>query len=151
MSEAAERLQGAIRVALGKGIEKVDEDGGDLLRRAAKRVGNYLEEHEDDAGVRSLALQGVAKIEAKADRIADAAAGELRELLTQGFKALDADYLEGLRELSYQERRKLFRQITKEEAKAAKARAERLAFLAELLEDLGEVALQLLPLLIAAL
>ena len=121
------------------------------LVEAADVAADWLHVNAVDDELQVHALQAVDKIKAAAPRLAETGTDELRELLSTGFGAQAAGFPEGIRELAYRERRKLFRAVTVEETKAARLRAERLDFLAELLEDLGSIALKVLPLLIAAL
>ena len=101
--------------------------------------------------LQGLTLQALGKVKAAAPRLAETSSAELRELLATGFKAIDAGYPEGIRKLAFLERRELFRAVTVEETQLARLRAERLDFLADLLVELGVIAVKVLPLLIAAL
>ena len=121
------------------------------LSEAADVAADWLKAEGIDDDLQVLTLQALGKVKAAAPRLAETASAELRDLLATGFKAIDAGYPEGIRKLAFLERRELFRAVTVEETQLARLRAERLDFLADLLVELGVIAVKVLPLLIAAL
>lgn len=144
MSSNLDRLLDQLQAA---GIKS----GAAELSEAADAAAAYFGDDEVRDPLADQILLGIGKVKAASPRLVETGADELRELLGSAFESLDAGFPEGIRELAYQERRKLFRLVTVEETKAARLRAERLDFLADLLAELGTIAIKVLPLLIAAL
>tara|TARA_R110002072_G_scaffold35076_2_gene104170 strand:- start:22261 stop:22755 length:495 start_codon:yes stop_codon:yes gene_type:complete len=157
---ARAKLAAKVEEAKARGIKSVaGESLGDLLARAASEAQRVVLDEpgavesalRSPKGPEGLLIGGLERIRYAAPQLGEIAADELGALLSTGWEAADAGYPEGVRELAYKARRKAFRLVTASEIAAAEARAARLEFLADLLEDLGEIALAALPLLIAAL
>lgn len=152
MSAAAkERLEAALVKLAERGLPKLEGELAGELPELVEHARAFVHSSTGDPDLRRELDDGLDVLKAGAPVFAGAAVDELRDLFSAGFLAADAGYREGIAELAFQERRKAMRARTAEAAERAQARAERLAFLGDLLEDLGAVALKLLPLLVAAL
>lgn len=153
MSNGRARLSSAVDKLIRTGLTKLEEsDAGEAeLERAVEHARAFVHESTSDKDLLRELDGGLDVLKAGAPVFATAAREELVDLFTSAFRAADAGYVEGLNELAFQERRAAMRARTVEAAKKARDRAERLAFLGDLMQDLGKVAIKLLPLLVAAL
>lgn len=116
------------------------------LEKAVEKVRESIAE-DLDPRFREIADEGLTRIAKRAPLFASAAVEELGELFSLAADADPAD----LEEMAYSERRAVFKQATREGMQKARERAERLAAMADLVDELAALAPKLLPLLLAAL
>lgn len=152
-AEGVERLAAAVAKLGEKGFARLEAaDAGEReLELVVDHARAFVESSTGDSDLKRELGAGLDVIQAGSPVLAAAGREELRELFSSAFLAVDGGYPEGLAEMAFQERRKAMRAVTAAAAGRARARAERLAFVGDLLLDLGAVALKLLPLLVAAL
>lgn len=152
-ADGKKRLEGALAKLASRGFDKLEAaDAGEReLELAIDHARAFVENATSDPDLQRELEAGLDVIQTGGPILAGAARSELRELFSSAFLAVDGGYPEGIGEMAFAARRSAMRAVTVEAAGRARARAERLAFVGDLLETLGGVALKLLPLLIAAL
>lgn len=149
--KSREKLEAAVEALALEGLGKVEEGSADAIRDAAKTARSFLYGAALGEPINAVALQALDLVESAAPKLGEIAREEARELLVEGWVAVDTDTIGVLRDGSYEAGREAMRAITAAEARKALAREQRLKFLADLLQDLGSAAVRILPFLITAL
>ena len=152
-ADGIKRLEVAVAKLASRGFDKLEASaaGERELELAIDHARAFVESSTSDPDLKRELEAGLDVLQTGGPILVGAARSELRELFSSAFLAVDAGYPEGIADMAFAARRSAMRAVTVEAAGRARARAERLAFVGDLLETLGGVALKLLPLLIAAL